>query len=203
MYTIASDCNVVSEPASDGALPDERLLRAARDGDRGAQQSLYKRCLPLMRRWARNWLPRPHRGLNDADDLVQIAMLRTWHRLGEFEVRGSASFLAYLHRALQNEVRAELRRCGRQGISVECDDSLADHGELPIDRMLDLERECAYVTALRRLNGRQRRHIELRVEQGLSFGEIAALTGGSKDGARMMVTRALRNLTQCVSAVGV
>src|SRR5262249_31807863 len=98
--------------------------------------------------------------------------------------------------------RAELRRCGRQGISVECDDTLADHSEQPIECVLDLERESAYASALRRLNGRQRRHIQLRVEHGLSFGEIARLTGGSKDGARMMVTRALRNLSQCVAATG-
>jgi RNA polymerase sigma factor (sigma-70 family) len=199
MYTISSDCNVVRQPAPAGTLPDETLICAARDGDRAAQQSLYTRCLPLMQRWARNWLPRPHRGLNDADDLVQIAMLRTWHRLGQFEVRSASGFMAYLHRALRNEVHAELRRCGRQGISVACDDTLTDHADLPIDRMLDLERECVYASALRRLSGRQRRHIELRVEQGLSFGEIAALTGSSKDGARMMVARALRNLSRCVS----
>jgi len=197
MYTIAPQR---ADGRQTKVLPDEALIHAARGGDRAAQQSLYTRCLPLMRRWVRGWLPRAHRGLNDADDLVQNAMLRTWHRLGDFEVRGANSFLGYLHQVLLNEVRAEMRRCGRQGISVECDDSLASTVESPIDQVMELERECAYATALRRLSQRQRRHIEMRVEQGLSFGEIAELTGGSRDGARMMVARALRSMTQCVSA---
>jgi len=200
MYTIARKrADGCYEPAG---LPDEALLHAARSGDRAAQQDLYARCLPLMRRWARGWLPRTHRGLNDADDLVQNAMLRTWHRLADFEVRGASSFLGYLHQVLLNEVRGELRRCGRQGIAVECDESLPAADHTPIDEVLQLERECAYASALGRLSGRQRRHIEMRVEQGLSFGEIAALTGGSKDGARMMVARALRSLGQCLSAAG-
>lgn len=200
MYTLATKRDDgCYEPA---ALPDEKLLHAARRGDRAAQQDLYARCLPLMRRWARGWLPRTHRGLNDADDVVQNAMLRTWHRLGEFEVRGANSFLGYLHQVLLNEVRAEMRRCGRQGINVECDESLPAAGASPIDEVLQTERECAYASALRRLSGRQRQHIEMRVERGLSFGEIAALTGGSKDGARMMVARALRSLSQCLSTAG-
>lgn len=200
MYTIAKKrADGCYEPAG---LPDEALLHAARSGDRAAQQDLYARCLPLMRRWARGWLPRTHRGLNDADDLVQNAMLRTWHRLAAFEVRGASSFLAYLHQVLLNEVRAELRRCGRQGISVECDETLPCAGDSPVDQVLQRERESAYASALRSLSGRQRRHIELRVEHGMSFGEIAALTGGSKDGARMMVARALRSLSQCMAVAG-
>jgi len=191
MYTIATQ--------RVETLPDERLIHAARDGDRAAQQNLYARCLPLMRRWVRGWLPRAHRGLNDADDLVQNAMLRTWHRLGEFEIRGPGSFLGYLHQVLLNEVRAEMRRVGRQGVNVECDDSLVCNAESPVDQVLELERECTYAKAMSRLSQRQRRHVQMRVEQGLSFSEIAALTGGSKDGARMMVVRALRNLSQCVA----
>jgi DNA-directed RNA polymerase specialized sigma24 family protein len=54
---------------------------------------------------------------------------------------------------------------------------------------------------LRALNARQRRHVRLRVEHGMSFGEIAAATGGSEDGARMIVARAVRVLSAHLSSL--
>ena len=187
--------------ADSATQPDDELLRAARAGDRNARQRLCSRCLPLLRSWARRWLPRAHAGINDADDLVQIVLLRALNRFDEFEVRGTASFLAYLRQILLNEVRAELRKQRRRGEALEFDEGQAPSRDPVLDLLLGHERECAYLAALRRLSDCQRRHLALRIDGGLSFSEIAACTGNSEDGARMRVARALRAISRQVGAV--
>jgi RNA polymerase sigma factor (sigma-70 family) len=155
----------------------EHLLDAARSGDSAARQSLYARCLPTLRRWAQGCLPREQRGINDAN-----------------------RFLAYLHQIMLNEVRSDLRKQRRRGEAVECDDSISTDGDPVVEQMLGHERERAYAGAMRRLNPRQQEHIALRIEFGMSFREIATRVGGSTDGARMTVTRALRAMTAHLAA---
>lgn len=187
MYTFSDDTST---------LDNETLLRRARSGDRIAQQDLYSHCLPIMRRWARGWLRGAQCDINDPDDLVQTAVLHTLQRLGDFEMRGSGSFLAYLRQVLLNEVRGELRRCKRRRPTVECDDDLMTPANSPADEVLALEREHALASALENLSHRQRHFVELRVRLGMSFGEIAAATGGSTDGARMIVARSIRAIAR-------
>jgi RNA polymerase sigma-70 factor (ECF subfamily) len=178
----------------------ECLLNAACSGDRAARQTLYACCLPTLRRWAQGCLARERRGINDADDLVQIVLMRALNRLADFETRGANSFLAYLHRIMLNEVRSDLRKQRRRGETVECDDMIATDGDPVVEQMIGDERERAYAGALRKLNPRQQEHIALRIEFGMSFREIANRVGGSTDGARMTVTRGLRNMAQCLAA---
>jgi len=184
-------------------VDDVPLVEAARRGDRVALQRLYACYLPTLRHWARTWLPRGHGGINDADDLVQTALLRTLQRLGAFEVRGTGAFLGYLHRALLNEVRAELRRSRRRMVPLDSVEEPSSGGNPTTDHVLELEREHTLAAALGSLKPRQRRHVHLRVTLGMSFGEIAACLGGSTDGARMTVTRAIRNLAQSAAAAPV
>lgn len=189
---LASVCtNRASAPRTDAAL-----LHAASRGDRGARQSLYAHCLPALRRWAQRCLPRGCGGINDADDLVQIAFLRALNHLGDFEVRSDTCFLAYLRQILLNEVRSELRKQRCRGTAIECDDLLATEGDPVVEQMLGQEREYAYAGALRRLTPHQRKHVALRIEFGMSFREIATQVGGSTDGARMTVVRALRTMSE-------
>jgi RNA polymerase sigma factor (sigma-70 family) len=158
-----------------------------------ALAALCARFRPLLARWARYCLARAGGGAVDADDLVQAALLRALRRIDAFEMRGEAALLGWLRRILLNEVRDELRRRHSRGEVVAIDANLAADGD-PVGAVLAHERARAYASALRALNARQRRCVRLRVEHGMSFGEIAAATGGSEDGARMIVVRALRSL---------
>jgi RNA polymerase sigma factor (sigma-70 family) len=154
---------------------------------------LCARFRPLLRRWARCWLAQAGLGAHEADDLVQTTLLRALRGAETFEMRGEASLLAWLRQILLNELRSELRRRSCRGEAVAIDENLVADGD-PVTATLAHERERAYANALRALNARQRRHMQLRVEHGMSFDEIAATTGGSIDGARMVVARALRTL---------
>ena len=208
MYTNSEHANesVIHSPACDFdrtvvADTPEHLLEAARSGDHAARQTLYAHCLPTLRRWAQRCLSRERRGINDADDLVQIVLMRALNRLPDLEARGADSFLAYLHQILRNEIRSDLRKQRRRGEAVEIDDTIATDDDPVVAQVLGDEREQAYTCALRKLNPRQQEHIALRVELGMSFREIAARVGGSADGARMTVTRGLRAMTEHLAAV--
>jgi RNA polymerase sigma factor (sigma-70 family) len=165
-----------------------------------ALPALCARFRPLLARWARFCLARAGGGAHDADDLVQAALLRALRGIDAFDMRGEAALLGWLRRILLNEVRDELRRRRSRGEAVAIDANLAADGD-PVGAVLAHERARAYASALRALNARQRRHVRLRVEHGMSFGEIAAATGGSEDGARMIVARAMRVLSEHLSSL--
>jgi RNA polymerase sigma factor (sigma-70 family) len=165
-----------------------------------ALPALCARFRPLLARWARFCLARAGGGAHDADDLVQAALLRALRGIDAFDMRGEAALLGWLRRILLNEVRDELRRRRSRGEAVAIDPNLAADGD-PVGAVLAHERARAYTSALRALNARQRRHVRLRVEHGMSFGEIAAATGGSEDGARMIVARAMRVLSEHLSSL--
>ncbi len=204
MYTISQThsvsggdaaCRDTSRETADG------LLSAACSGDHLARQQLYARCLPVLRRWARGRLPTQACDINDTDDLVQIALMRALNKLDRFGDRGYESFLAYLRTILINEVRNELRKFGRRGPVCDCDEALSTGGDPVIDSMLVHEGHRLYTSAFDKLNYRQQEHLAMRLELGMSFREIAAQVGGSVDGARMTVTRALRVMSEHLAAI--
>jgi DNA-directed RNA polymerase specialized sigma24 family protein len=96
-----------------------------------------------------------------------------------------------------------LRKQRCRGENVELDPTIAAGESDPVvGQMLGHERACAYAGALNKLNRRQREHVALRIEYGMSFVEIAAQTGGNADSARMVVSRALRSMSQSLAPAG-
>jgi RNA polymerase sigma factor (sigma-70 family) len=189
--------------SKDAALmePTEELLRDIRDGDRNAEQRLYDRYLPLLRRWAHGRMPPSARDISDTDDLVQVTLLRALRHLGEFRCSGSGSFLAYLRHILLNEVRAELRKHRRRGSSVDIDQlALSDEGDSVVENLVGHQRLLAYEKALGALERRQQEAVVMRLEFGMSYQEIALETGTSADGVRMLVTRALKSMATSIAA---
>ena len=179
--------------------PTEELLRRIRTGNRDAQQSLYDRYLPLLRRWAHGRMPHSARDISDTDDLVQVTLMRALRNLDAFESNGSGSFLAYLRQILLNEIRAELRKHQRHGAKVDIDSTpLADDGESVVEHLVGHERLRAYERALGALEKHQQELIVMRLEFGMSYQEIAAETASTPDGVRMAVARALKAMTQSI-----
>lgn len=177
----------------DAMTTTDARRRAGQRWDHAARQRLYVACLPALRRWALRRVASC--GIHDADDLVQIALLRALRHLDEFEVRGSGSFLAYLRQIVLNEARREWRRQRQRGEAVEIDESVCIDQDPVIDALISQQRNLSYTRALRHLNHRQRAHLALRVEHGMTFDEISRQIGGSADGARMIVARAMRTMS--------
>src|SRR3569833_985772 len=90
--------------------PTGSLIVRIREGDDSARDMLFRRYLPLLRRWAHGRLPTGARDLAQTDYLVQITLMRALINVAGFDARSKGSFLAYLRQILLNEVRAEIRR---------------------------------------------------------------------------------------------
>jgi RNA polymerase sigma-70 factor (ECF subfamily) len=178
------------------------LLCRIRSGDVAARERLFARCLPRLQKWAHRRLPQRARDIADTDDLVQVALLRAFHRVDGFEARREGSFLAYLRTILLNAVRDELRRSARRPDVTDLDDDLIrDSGPSVLDQVIGRDRVRQYESALERLTEEQREAVILRVEFGMSFREIAEAMGKTNsDAARMTVARALVHLKRALGA---
>ena len=89
------------------------LLHRAQAGDAEARERLYRRLLPIMRRWARGQVPEKARAALDSDDLVQATLTETLAQVQVFEPRRDHGLHLYLREALRNQIRDELRRLYR------------------------------------------------------------------------------------------
>jgi RNA polymerase sigma factor (sigma-70 family) len=173
------------------------LIARVKDGQEHAREELFRRCLPLLKRFARGRLPQHRRDLAETDDLVQITLLRALKNVEGFESRGQGAFFAYLRQIMLNAIREEIRRHGnRPGHTSDLDavpaapDSVVAHavGEQTLE---------AYERGLEQLAGKQREAVILRVEFDMSYTEIALeLECVSADAARMLVARGLRRLAE-------
>ncbi len=189
---VESDDNVGSTVAE----PTIALIRRVQAGDADARELLLRRFLPLLQRWAHGRLPRQMRDLNETDDLVQVTLVKALARLDHFESAGPGAFLAYLRQALLNQVRDEIRRYQRRPEHAQIDVELSDpDAPALIERIVGTERVRAYEQALAALPKRQQGLIVMRVEFGMSYPEIAAEVGSTPDAVRVMVARAIVQLS--------
>jgi RNA polymerase sigma-70 factor (ECF subfamily) len=172
------------------------LIARIREGDESATERLMRRYLPALRRWAHGRLPARARHLADTDDIVQITLLRTLKKVKEFEPKREGAFFAYLRRALQNQIRDQLRAAKRRPgneLEVEPIDAQASPLEVAIGR----DRLRSYEEALAQLNPQQQEAVFLRVELGADYAEVAdALGSPTPNAARMVIARALVRLAE-------
>ena len=173
------------------------LLARARAGESAALETLFERCLPSLRRWARGRLPRYVRSMADTQDLVQDTALRTLRRLDSFEVRHPGALQAYLRQAVANAIRDQIRQSTRRPAMTELTDLHPDAAPSPIEAAIGREGIERYEAALNRLRAGDREAIIARFELQQSYEEVAvALAKPTADAARVAVTRALRRLVE-------
>ena len=180
---------------SDGA--SRRFLRRAKRGDAGALTDLFRRELPPLSRWARARVPQALWRRADADDLVQLTLLRALRRYCDFEARTGAEFQHYLRRILVNLTRDELRSALRAPESIELGDIAGDDQPSSLDLLLGRESIRRFRTAVTALPPRSRTALLARLERGISYEEIADLIGAPGPmAARAVVARAVRRVAQ-------
>jgi len=176
---------------------DDSLLRRAQAGDREAQNALFARYAPALRRWASGRLPHWARDVADTPDLVQDTLLQTFRKLNGFEPRGEGALQEYLRQAVMNRIRDEVRRANRQPRRETMDSGAPDPGLSPLERAIGTEAVERYEAALARLRDDERELVIGRVELGMTYQELADACGKpSVDAARMAVGRALVRLAK-------
>lgn len=191
------------KPSSGPLSATADLLQRARMGDEAALDDLFRKHLPLLRRWARGRLPRWTRDLRDTEDLVQETLTQTLRHVDDFEPRHDGALQAYLRQAVMNRIRDEVRRVARYPAAAGLDtqDSFVDPAASPLEHAIGSEAVERYEAALQRLRPEEREMIIARVELQQSYQQIAAEHGkSSPDAARMAVTRALVRLAEEMDA---
>lgn len=187
---------------SDDPESIETLLRRAQAGDRAARDRLFDLCYRWLQAVARGRLTPAQRRLADTNDLVQNTLFKAFRRLEQFESRGADSFLRYLSRILLNEVLQVARKAKRENVDGTPGDHL-DPRETPSSQAERRQTRERYLKALMQLTEAQREAVNMRIELGLGYREIAeALGKPSANAARMFVARALAEVARLMRASG-
>jgi RNA polymerase sigma-70 factor, ECF subfamily len=182
---------------NDLAEPTIVIIRRIQSGDISAKEDLIRRLQPLLRRWAHGRLPSDIRDLNETEDLVQVALVRSLAQIDQFRSELPGAFFAYLRHSLLNLIRDEIRRHQRRPDHGEIDVELVDVQAVPmLDKIVGAEQLRAYENALATLSKRQQNLVVMRLEFGMSYSEIAAEVGSTPDAVRVMISRAIVDLSK-------
>lgn len=173
------------------------LLAQARAGDKSALSRLFRRHGVALARWARGKLPPWARRFSDTADVVQDALFRTFKRLDKIELRGEGALQAYLHRAVINRIKDEMRRVARRPIEDldENDTQFPTTDQSPDEQVMDAEREQIYKQALATMTEDEQALIVGRMELGYTYEQLAVMARRpTAAAARVAVRRAVVKL---------
>jgi RNA polymerase sigma factor (sigma-70 family) len=180
----------------------EQLLKGAQQGRRADLEELFRRELPPLRRWAFAHVPAALRRAGEADDFVQLAMLRTLRRLPHLRMAEAGSLQPYLRRVLTNLLRDRMRTNGRQFETVPLHDDEVIQRSSQLDAVIVAETYARYRAAVARLSPREAAALTARIEEGLGYAAVARRARCASAGAaRVMVGRALARVWAEVRAL--
>lgn len=177
--------------ATGGGAEERALIERAAAGDRGAQDALLRRYLPVVYQLTYRLLGRREQ----AEDAAQDAMLSALRALPRF--RGEASFRTWLLRIATNAARSQGRRASRRHErELGAAEHVAGAGRDPAQAAEQGSELARVEQALALLPPRQRLVVTLRVQQGMSYTEIAAATGSSEGAARVNYHLGIKRLRE-------
>jgi RNA polymerase sigma-70 factor (ECF subfamily) len=171
--------------------PVEDVLSQLRDGSRAALTSIYRALhVPLWR-----LATILTRSTMLADEILQDVFFSLWVRRASIEP--SMNIRAYLYASVRNQARRSSRHArivtdvevavGRGSLGIP---ALGEE-VMPPDRAAEIkEFSDAFRYAVATLTERERRALQLRIEEELTFDEIGQILGVSKMGAHKIVARA-------------
>jgi RNA polymerase sigma-70 factor (ECF subfamily) len=185
-----------------------RSISSARDGSFAALGQLFDHYRDYLLRMANDELASALIPKISPSDLVQETFLDAAKDFPQFRGRTESELQAWLRHILLNNLSDARRKYVQsQKRSILCEVPLQRAGNLgttiPELRSADssisaplvrAEEAVALRAALDRLSEDQRRVIELRTYQGLSFEQVGAACGRSSEAARKLWARAIENL---------
>lgn len=183
------------EGATDGPdsladdICDAELLARSAGGDRRAFDRIVARYGPLALRLATRIAPDRH----SAEDIAQEAMVRIWHRAGDFDVR-RARFTTWLYRIVVNLCIDLCRRPKPLPLPEHFD--AADPAAGAEEMMEDDERRAELVRAMDDLTAGQRAALTLVYDEGLSGAQAAAALGVTTKAVERLLARARAHLRE-------
>jgi RNA polymerase sigma-70 factor (ECF subfamily) len=171
------------EPNEDSSDPE--LIARWRAGDERAATALVDRHAPALARFAASLGQR-----SDVEEVVQDTFVRAFGSIESF--RSDSSLRTWLftieRRLFLDRRRSERRR--RDDTSIDDGDVATEFDAL--DGLVAAEAESRVRLAVERLSRLQREVFLLRVNEGLSYKEIADVVGSTEGAARVHYHNAMR-----------
>ena len=168
------------------------------------------RLRPWLQMLADRELPTRLRGRIDPSDIVQQTLVKAWQAEADFHGSTHEQRLAWLRTILKNTIRDQHRRLigavkrgeGREQLATdvfrEGEPGLSEHarmyGPTASGQMGAMEDALQLAYAMAKLPFDQRRVIEMRHFDNLSYETIAQRLDKSESAVRMLWVRGLRNL---------
>jgi RNA polymerase sigma-70 factor (ECF subfamily) len=175
------------------AESDSEVIRRVLDGETAAFELLVRRHQQTIFRLAL----RMTRNAEDARDLAQEAFVQGYRSLTGFQ--GHSSFSTWLYRIAMNLCLNHLKG-GRREDPAEVNDAVVDGRDDALATLLEDERERVLAAAIEHLPPQQRATLTLRVHQGLSHREIAAVLDCAEGTAKANYFHAIRTLQRKLEA---
>jgi RNA polymerase sigma-70 factor (ECF subfamily) len=186
------------------ALPDERIIAAAREGERRAFAELVRRYEDTVYRFAYSLC----REREKAEETFQDTFINVFRKLRTFD--GRSKFSTWLYTIVTNSCLMRHRRRKMRDLeeSLEALDAPAAGAdgrfvaavprweETPADIMMDKELRAQLDAAIRKLPDDYRLVFTLRDIEGKSTAETAAIAGLSEEATKSRLRRARAFLRQ-------
>ena len=171
---------------------DTELIERWRSGDGRAATKLVGRHAQALARFAASAGER-----DGIEELVQDTFVRAFASLDSF--RGASTLRTWLftiERRLMLDRRRSERR-SRETVPVEESDHVREYGAL--DGLIAEEAQERVRKSLDALSPTQREVFTLRVQQGLSYKEIAEVVGSTEGAARVHYHNAIKTVKEFLS----
>ncbi|MFB7514876.1 RNA polymerase sigma factor [Streptomyces sp. NPDC056144] len=173
--------------------PDERLIRAAQDGDVTSLTTVVMESQPHVRKFALSLCASPQ----DAEDAAQEALIILYRKIGT--LRATGALASWMFRIVRNECLRHVRLLAtraREGASAtEAYVPEEPSAEEAVLRRLDAERIASAIAALPR---DQRQVLVMRDVQGLPGRAVAQALGLSTPAMKSRLHRARATLREAV-----
>jgi RNA polymerase sigma-70 factor, ECF subfamily len=177
---------------SQGEDADRELIQRWKAGDSRAATELVSRHADALARFAVSAGER-----SEIEELVQDTFVRAFASIDSF--RGESSLRTWLftieRRLMLDRRRSERRQ--RTTVPVQPADAVTEFDAL--DSLLAEEAESRVRKAVNALSPMQREVFSLRVEQGMSYREIADVVGTTEGAARVHYHNAMRAVKEFLS----
>lgn len=179
--------------------PDERLVRAAQDGDVASLTTVVMESQPHVRRFALSLCASPQ----DAEDAAQEALIILYRKIGT--LRATGALAGWMFRIVRNECLRQVRQLVRRGEGPEAGPEAGAEAEAgpsaeeAVLHRLEAQRIAAAVGALPR---DQRQVLVMRDVQGLPGRTVARELGLSDAAMKSRLHRARSALRHALTTPG-
>ncbi|MFF4840939.1 RNA polymerase sigma factor [Streptomyces collinus] len=175
--------------------PDERLIKAAQDGDVASLTTVVMKSQPHVRKFAMSLCASPQ----DAEDAAQEALIILYRKIGT--LRATGALATWMFRIVRNECLRQVRLLASRSeeATAEPQTNTEPSAEDAVLHRLEAERIAAAVSVLPR---DQRQVLIMRDVQGLPGKTVARALGLSNAAMKSRLHRARTALRHSLAGTG-